>query len=128
VFKNKAFARFARRAELDDAALCKAIRDAERGLIDADLGGGVIKQRVARPGKGRAGGYRAMVLYKARVRAFFLHGFAKSDRDNIRHDELAALKALALELLAYPDDMIANVVASGTLIEVMCDEKNQTVS
>jgi len=64
-----------------------------------------------------------MVLYKARVRAFFVYGFAKSDQDNIRDDELVALKALASELLAYRDDMIAKAITAGVLIEVMCDEK-----
>jgi hypothetical protein len=92
IFKTKAFARFARREQLDDTALCSAIRNAERGLIDADLGGGVIKQRIARPGKGKSGGFRTMVLYKSRTGTVFVHGFAKSDRANIREDELAALK------------------------------------
>jgi hypothetical protein len=74
---TKAFARFARKARLDHALLWQAIADAERGLIDADLGGGVTKQRIARPGKGKSGGYRAIVLYKARHRAVFMYGFAK---------------------------------------------------
>ncbi len=102
-------------------ALCKAARDADRGIVDADLGGGVIKLRVARRGKGKSGGYRTMVLYKARTRAFFVYGFAKSDQDNIRDDELVALKALASELLTYPDETLAIAIASGTLIEVMCE-------
>jgi len=57
VFKNKAFARFARKARITDAGLCAAIADASRGLIDADLGGGVVKQRVARQGGGKSGGF-----------------------------------------------------------------------
>jgi hypothetical protein len=64
VFKAKTFARFARKANLENAALCEAIANAERGLIDADLGGGVIKQRVARKGQGKSGGFRVMILYK----------------------------------------------------------------
>jgi hypothetical protein len=59
----------------------------EQGLVDADLGGGVIKQRIARRGAGKSGGFRALILFKAGERAFFVHGFAKSDRDNIRNDE-----------------------------------------
>jgi hypothetical protein len=120
VFKNKPFMRFARKVDLNDAALCEAIASAERGLIDADLGSGVIKQRVARPGKGKSGGFRTMILYQRGKRAFFVYGFAKSERSNVSQDEVAALKELASELLAYDDRAIARAVASGTLIEVKC--------
>lgn len=123
IFKNKAFARFARKADLLDAALCRAIRDAERGLIGADLGSGVIKQRVARPGQGKSGGFRTIIVYKPRLRAFFIHGFAKNERDNISKDELAAIRKLASELLAYNDEAIARTIASDTLLEISCDEQ-----
>ena len=122
VFKVKPFARFARKAGLDDAALCKAVADAERGLIDADLGGSVIKQRVARRGQGKSGGFRVVILYRRGARAFFVYGFAKSELANIAPDELSALKELASEMLAYDDEQIAKAVASGPLIEVICDE------
>ena len=122
IFKNKPFARFARKADLDDAALCKAIAGAERGLIDADLGGGVIKQRIARPGRGKSGGFRAVILFKAGGRAVFVYGFAKDERDNIGDDELVAFRKLAGELLAYDDNAIGKAVAAGVLTEVMRDE------
>ena len=77
IFKNRPFARFARKSGLSDAGLLKAVRDAERGLVDADLGGGVIKQRIARPGGGKSGGFRTIVLFRSGARAFFVHGFAK---------------------------------------------------
>jgi hypothetical protein len=118
IFRNKSFTRFAKKAHLDDATLRRAVDDAERGSIDARLGGGVIKQRLARPGKGKSGGFRAIILYKAHVLAFFVHGFAKKDRDNIRDDELAALKLLAAQMLSYDDRAITRAVESGTLIEV----------
>jgi hypothetical protein len=69
VFKTRDFARFARKEGIDDARLCEAIERAERGLIDDDLGGGVIMQRVARPGKGRSGGYRTLIAYRTEARA-----------------------------------------------------------
>ena len=128
IFRNKSFTRFVKKAGLDDATLQKAVDDAERGLIDAKLGGGVIKQRVARPGKGKSGGFRTVILYKAHELAFFVHGFAKKDQDNIQDDELAALKLLASEMLSYDDQAIAKAVESGTLIEVTRDEKDKTVS
>ena len=90
IFKNKPFARFARKSEILDSELCRAVQDADRGLIDADLGGGVIKQWIARKSSGKSGGFRAMILFRARERAIFVHGFAKNEVDNIRPDELGA--------------------------------------
>jgi hypothetical protein len=122
---TKPFERFARTAKLSEGILCRAIAEAERGLIDADLGGGVIKQRVAREGQGKSGGFRVMILYKRGARAFFVHGFAKSEQENISRGELAALKELASELLRRDDAQIKRAVASGALIEVHCNEQNQ---
>ena len=121
IFSNKAFARFARKAGIPDTALCQAIREAERGLIAAELGGGVIKQRIARPGQGKSSGFRVLIVFKPSALAVFVHGFAKNERDDIRHDELSALRRLASELIAYDDKMLARVVASGTLMEVKCN-------
>lgn len=121
ISQNKAFARFARKGGIYDAALCQAIREAERGLIAAELGGGVIKQRIARPGQGKSSGFRVLIVFKPGALAVFVHGFAKNELDNIRHDELSALRRLASELLAYDDKALARVVASGILMEVTCD-------
>lgn len=121
VFKNKAFTRFARKARITDAALCAAIADASRGLIDADLGGGVLKQRIARQGGGKSGGFRTIILFRIGERGFFVHGFAKNEQDNIRDDEVAAFKMLASEMLAYDDAALARAIGNGTLTEVMCD-------
>jgi hypothetical protein len=128
IFKNKPFARFARKNEIDDSELCDAIQDAVRGLIAADLGGGVIKQRIARRGAGKSGGFRTMVVFRVGELAVFVHGFAKSEVENIRPDELSALKRLASELLAYSEDALETVVASGTLMEVKCDGNREAVS
>lgn len=92
VFKNTWFQRFARKERIADAALCDAVARAEKGQIDADLGGSVLKQRIARPGAGRSGGYRTVLLFRVGDRALFAYGFAKSDRDNIGDDELAAFR------------------------------------
>jgi hypothetical protein len=95
VFVTKVFARFARKERLDDERLCEAIARAERGLVDADLGGHLIKQRVARPGGGRSGGARTVVAHLVARRSVFLYGFAKSERENIDDWELDGLKKLA---------------------------------
>jgi len=92
IFKTKPFDRFARKADLGDAGLRKAVAEAERGLIDADLGGHVIKKRIARAGEGKSGGFRTIILFRAGERAFYVFGFSKSDLGNIEDDELAAFK------------------------------------
>lgn len=103
--------------------MLRAVGEAERGLIAADLGGGLIKQRIARPGQGKSGGFRTLIVFKAAARSIFVHGFAKNEKDNIAKDELIALKKLAVELLAYDQRAIVRTVASGILVEVNCDEK-----
>lgn len=94
VFKNRAFSRFADRNDITDEDLCDAVQRATRGLIDADLGGGVVKQRIARKGEGKSGGFRSMILFKEKNRAVFVHGFAKKDLGNVSPKELKALKKL----------------------------------
>jgi hypothetical protein len=124
IFKNKSFARFAKKAEISDSALCKAVKDAEQGLIDADLGGGVIKQRVARTGQGKSGGYRTMILFKVETRAFFVHGFAKNEKDNIEPEDLIAFRKLEARMLTCNDVELTQAINKNILTEVIChDEK-----
>ena len=123
VFKNKSFSRFADGSEISEEELCEGVQRASRGLIDANLGGGVIKQRIARKGEGKSGGFRSIMLLKEGKRAIFVHGFAKKDLGNINLKELKALKKLAKIMLEYSDAQIATVVASGTLVEVKCNDK-----
>ena len=122
-FKTKAFTRFADREGLEDAALCEAVRRAGEGLIDADLGGGVIKQRIARKGGGRSGGFRTIMLFRRGELAFFVHGFAKSDRENLRRKELLGLRLLADEYLVLDTAGLADAQATGAIIEVECNDQ-----
>ena len=121
VFKNAWFQRFARKERILDAALCDAVIRAGRGQVDADLGGGVLKQRIPRPGAGRSGGYRAILLFRAGDRVLFAYGFAKSDRDNIDEDEAAAFRRLAQEVLALSQAQLDALVETGRFVEVQCD-------
>jgi hypothetical protein len=121
-----AFTRFAKKSKISDVALCKAVMNAEQGLIDADLGGGVIKQRVAREGEGKSGGFRTMILFKTGTRAFFVHGFAKNKVDNISDNDLVLLRRLAAEMLNYNETELTQAINNSLLIEVTCDE--ETVS
>lgn len=88
--------------------------------MDADLGGGVIKQRIARPGAGRSGGFRSLILFRVGERAIFAFGFAKSALDNIRDSNLKALKILARTLLGLTEEQIQALVAAQELVEVDC--------
>ena len=123
VFKSKEFARFSRREKVHDSSLREAIVRAERGAIDDDLGGGVIKQRIARPGKGRSGGYRTIIAYRSETRSIFMYGFPKSSKGNLKDDELAVYRRLAKAYLSLGEPDLIRLMQSGELIEVPCDEE-----
>jgi len=95
IYKTRQFDRWASKEGLTDQVLRSAVSEMERGLIDADLGGHVVKKRVALPGRGKSGGARTLVAYQCGSRAFFVYGFAKNERDNIDARELNVLKHLA---------------------------------
>ena len=118
IFKNKPFSRFTVKSGITDIDLRKAISAANRGLIDADLGGGVIKQRIARTGQGKSGGFRTVILIRIGEIAFFVHGFAKNEVANIRDEELVAFRLLAREMLNYDESELAQAVARGALVEI----------
>ena len=122
IFMTRWFRRFARKEHLADEMLLDAVRRAERGQIDADLGGGVIKQRVARPGQGRSGGYRTLLLYRSRSRAIFAFGFAKNRKADLEPDELEAYRELAKVYLAQAERAIDKYVADSILTELIDDE------
>jgi hypothetical protein len=117
-FKVKAFARWANREGLNDDALASAVIEMEHGLIDARLGGQVVKKRVALPGHGKRGGSRTLVAFRQGEMAFFIYGFAKNERANISSKELQALKLLAKELLNYAAPALVKVTKARELIEI----------
>lgn len=119
VYITKTFRRFQRKERIGDQALRQAVERAEAGLIDADLGQGLIKQRVARPGKGRSGGYRTIIAYRSGQRAVFLFGFAKSTLSNIDDATLARWQAVGSDLLAASDKAIEAAIADNELKEVL---------
>ena len=121
VFKNAWFVRFARKRKISDEVLWDAVDRAEKGLIDADLGGGVIIQRMGRPGESKSKGYRSIVLYRKGDKAFFVYGFSKSDLGNIREDEQEQFKKAAKLILALSDDQIRQLIENGQFEEVKRD-------
>lgn len=94
---------------------------AEKGLVDVDLGGGVIKQRIARHGESKSKGYRSIVLYRKGDKAFFVYGFPKSDLGNIRDDEQEQFKKVAKSILALSDEQIRQLIENGQFEEVNKD-------
>lgn len=123
VFKTKWFARYARRERIADESLCEAIERAGREIIDADFGGELIKQRIAKEGQGRSKGHRVLIAYRQHNRSVFLYGFAKNERDNIDDDELASLKDIAAAWLNANDQKIKCSLDDGSLQEVKYDKK-----
>jgi hypothetical protein len=126
IFKTKWLVRYMRRERIADRSLTEAIERAGRGLIDADLGGGIIKQRIARSGQGRSGGHRMLVAYRAGARAVFLYAFAKNERENIDPDELLTLREIGASWLAADTRQIAQALEEGNLQEVSDGEKDET--
>jgi hypothetical protein len=125
IYKTKWVGRFVRREMIRDSELAEAVRRAVRGLADADLGGGIIKQRVARAGQGRSGGYRMLLAYRAGHRAVFLYGFAKNERENIEDDELQTLRDIGAAWLAADAQRMARAIKENALQEVHDDEEDK---
>ncbi len=122
IFKNKWFSKFAREEGILDKELCDTLHDAENGLIDADYGGGVIKQRIARPNEGKSGGFRSIILYRRENKAFFVFGFSKKDKDNIKTDEVRWFKKMAKSTFALSEEQIDTLIKTGDLRPVQCHE------
>ena len=121
VYKTKEFSKFARKADLKSADLLDAAQAVASGQWDADLGGGVFKQRIARDGGGKSGGFRTIILFKVGGHSFFVHGFAKNEKANITPKELKALKALAATFLALDLSALETAKTAGEIAEVTID-------
>lgn len=123
VFKTRCFCRWMRKTELTDDALCAAVSEMAQGLVDADLGGGIVKKRVGLAGRGKRGGARTLVVTNKGNRWFFVFGFEKNVRANISNEEKAALQELAQDLLARTAKELDSAVEDGSLEEICHDRK-----
>jgi len=113
-----------RKTQLTDAALCEAVSEMREGLVDADLGGSVVKKRVALPGRGKSGGARVLVATNRVDRWFFLFGFEKSERPNASAKELQAVRAIAADLLKLASTELDALIGSGALQEICHDRQD----
>lgn len=118
VFKTRHFARWARKAGLPDATLCAAVQEMAAGLVDADLGGGVLKKRVALPGRGKRGSTRTLVATNKVDRWFFLYGYEKNEQENIEQDDLRTVQRLAADYLALDDNGLQLVIRINEIMEI----------
>ncbi|RAM52590.1 MAG: type II toxin-antitoxin system RelE/ParE family toxin [Hapalosiphonaceae cyanobacterium JJU2] len=125
IYKNRTFDRWARKEGLNNLSLCNAVNEMIAGLYDADLGGGLFKKRIAKPGKGKSSGFRTLVATNNGDRWFFIFGFSKNERSNINKDEEEALKMLSKQLLAYTPEELEQAKSSNALIEVICNAEEK---
>lgn len=123
IFKTKWFTRFANREGIDDAKLAEAVKNMEEGLVDADYGGGMIKQRIARDGEGKSGGYRGIIAFRSETRSIFFFAFPKSDKGNLTKTEVKEYKKAAAIYLKMTDAQINLAVENEELVEVKTDAK-----
>jgi hypothetical protein len=122
IFQTKWFAHWASKEGLSSQVLCAAVEEISQGLVDANLGGHIIKKRVALGGRGKSGGVRTLLAFRLNDKAFFMYGFAKNQQSNITDKELKALKLLAAKLLAYDSSQLAIAIAAHELYEVREDD------
>ena len=118
IFKNRWFAKFAKKEGISDENLIQVAKDADAGRIDADYGGGVIKQRIARLEEGKSGGYRSIILFRRGEKAYFVYGFAKKVLQNIDRADVRGFKKLAKIMLAASDEQVATILKNGDIEEI----------
>lgn len=117
-YKTRTFARWMKREGLNDRDLHVALEEMQKGLVDARLGGGLVKKRIARTGQGKSGGYRVIVATNFGERWVFMFGFAKNERDNIDDDELKLIKWLAATLLSLNESDLRKAITADELLEI----------
>jgi hypothetical protein len=125
IYKTRWFNRWADKQGLDNSSLCNAVREMAAGLYDADLGGGLVKKRIARSGQGKRGGFRTLIATNKGHGWFFVYGFPKNERSNIDKREEEALKKLALKLLALTPEALDRATKANEIIEVNCDGEEE---
>ena len=122
IFKTRYFSRWMDKTELTDALLLNAVEEMERGLIDADLGGGVFKKRVSLPNRGKSGSIKTLIATNKNDRWFFMLGFEKNQRENISTNELKTLKDTAYDLLTLTDKGINDLLIIQKIKEIYYEQ------
>jgi len=124
IFKTKSFNKFMRKERLSDKQLIYAASEIEKGLFEGDLGGGVLKKRLAAHGRGKSSSFRSIVAFRCDDRIIFMYGYPKNtvkrSGKEIEDNELREFKEFAKVLLLI--DLAKLPINSKSLIEVKSDE------
>lgn len=124
VLKDLEFEHWAAKNNVTDDMLCKAAREIEAGLIDARLGGYLIKKRIAAPGRSKSRSYRTIVGHRQSDRLIFVHGFAKNEQDNISKAEKKALQKLCSVYMQLDDRQLSDMAGRKLVLEMTCNEQD----
>jgi hypothetical protein len=124
VVKTLEFDEWARECDVTDAALRHAAGEIEAGLIDARLGGFLLKKRISAPGRGKRGGYRVILGYRQGDRLIFVHGFAKNETETITRRETEALRKLCEIYMRADAEVFGQMIAKKLLLEIDPDEQD----
>ena len=119
LFKTLNFNKWMRKVKLSDQILCKAVSEMANGLIDADLGRGLFKKRVALTGYGKSGGTRILLATNRKNKWIFLYGYKKNEREAISREELESLQTLSADFLKLSEQQLIYMVDKGKLLEVL---------
>lgn len=125
VYVVEGFRRWMRKQPLRELDLCRAVAEMTRGLVDADLGSGLVKKRIGRFGAGKRGGYRVLAANRPGGPWFFIIGYAKSHMENVDIATLEACRERGAELMSLDADALRDAQGLNNLTEVNCDEKTQ---
>lgn len=123
IFKTQVFAKWAKQENVTDKVIKKAVAEMQSGLIYAELGDGLCKQKIARPGQGKRGGHRTLIAFKKDDRSIFVFGFSKNERENINEQDEKRYRELAQFYLNLSNEQLNKMISEKRLIEVAY-EKN----
>ena len=127
IFKYKWFSKFVQKENIEDGELLDIIDKLEAGQADADLGSGVFKMRMARPGGGKSGSFRVIVFFRSEDKAFFQYAYPKAARDNISEKELRFFKKLAKKYLAMTESQLTEALNAEDFFEIVEDKRGEEV-
>ncbi len=125
IFGTRIFTRWKEKTGLRDQSLIEAVKEMEKGLIDADLGGYVLKKRIGLPGRGKRGSVRVIVATRRTDHWFFLYGFEKNEKENISKKELKFLQEIATEFVNMDDEKVEVALYTKELEEVFDGTKEK---
>ena len=118
ILATKQLSKWSKKNDVSIEDLFSAAEEVVNGDFEANLGGHIIKKRVAINSGGKSGGARMILFFRARERLIYIHGFKKNEKANITDTELKAFKGLAKIFEVMTEDQINQSIKSGYFIEV----------